>query len=262
MWLAGHRLALHAVGFLQHALDQVHAARHRLGGAAGVLDAERLQARALGQALLRHQALDLVGLAAQAHHQHGGEVGVPGVAAERAPQHQQFFAVAGGGAAGAVRERDHAVDIRIVGQRFRMDVATELVGDRARRGRRAVHAGQHADVVARGDAPVAAHDAHERGRRVDERGGVHAGADVVCALEVGEREVVRVHVLAGRDGLRREADDLVVAPHRRALGDRAHRDLVPGRDQARHRDAFALDARAAQAIGGARSPRRRPGGCG
>ncbi len=179
MWLALHRLALDAVGLLQQALDDLHAARHRLGGAAGVLDAEGLQARAFGQALLRHQALDLVGLAAQADHQHGGEVGVLGITAQRAAQHQQLLAIAGRGAARAVRECDHAVDVGVVGQRLGMDVAPELVGDRARRGGRAVDAGQHADVVARRDAAVVAHDAHEGGRLVDVRGRVHAGADLV-----------------------------------------------------------------------------------
>jgi hypothetical protein len=59
-------------------------------------------------------------------------------------------------------------------------------------------------------------------------------------------EVVRMHVLAGRDRLACEADDLVVAAHRLALGDGAHRDLVAGRDQAARR--HALDRRAADQL--------------
>ena len=200
-----HRLALDAVGFLQQALDELHTARHRLCGAPGVLDAEGMQARTFGQTLLRHQALNLVGLAAEPDHQHRGEVGMLGIATQRAAQHQQLFAVAGGGAALSVGQRDDAVDVRIVGQRLGVDVAAELISDRPRRGGRAVDAGQHADVVARRDAAIVAHDAHEGGGLVHVRGGVHAGAHLVCALEGRERQVVRVHVLARCDGLRRES---------------------------------------------------------
>ena len=59
-------------------------------------------------------------------------------------------------------------------------------------------------------------------------GRVRAGAGLVRAREVGERQVVRVHVLAGRDGLRGVADDLVVAAHRLAGGDRRVAILWPG----------------------------------
>ena len=49
-----------------------------------------------------------------------------------------------------------------VRERLGMDVAAEVVGDRARHRRRAVHRGQDADVVARRDAAVGAHDARRR----------------------------------------------------------------------------------------------------
>ena len=41
---------------------------------------------------------------------------------------------------------------------------------------------------------------------------------------------MHVHVVARRDRLRGEADDLVVAMHRLTLGHGAHGDLVPGGD--------------------------------
>ena len=134
------------------------------------------------------------------------------------------------------------------GQCLGVDVAPEVVGDRARRGGRAVHRGQHADVVARGDAAVGADDALEGRRLGDVGGGQRAGAGVVRAREVAERQVVRVHVLAGRDRLRRAADDLVVAPHGLALGDRTRGDLVARRHQAGDGDALVGQHRAAEQL--------------
>ncbi len=162
-----HRLALHAVGFFEHPLHQLDAACHRLGGTAGVLDAEAVQPAAFLQAFLLHQPADLVGLAAQPHQQQCTEVGMPCVTAERAAQDLQRLAFAVGGAAGAVRQRHHAVDVGVAFQRPRVDVATEVVGNGPRHRGRAVDAGQHADVVARGHAPVGPHDALEGGRLGD-----------------------------------------------------------------------------------------------
>jgi hypothetical protein len=71
-----------------------------------------------GEPLLFHQAGDLVRLAAQADDEDRREVGVPCVAAQRAAQQLQRLAVARRGAAAAVRERDHAVDVRIRRQRL------------------------------------------------------------------------------------------------------------------------------------------------
>ena len=49
---------------------------------------------------------------------HDGEVRMPRVAAERAAQDLQRLAGAVGRAAAAVRERDHAVDVGILGERL------------------------------------------------------------------------------------------------------------------------------------------------
>jgi hypothetical protein len=90
----------------------------------------------------------------------------------------------------------------------------EVVGDGARRGGRAVHAGQHADVVARGHAAVArtmpwkvAGVGFEgRGRRA--RPGSCARAKSLKA------RLCVCTCWPGAMSLRGAADDLVVAPHR------------------------------------------------
>ncbi len=132
------------------------------------------------------------------------------------------------------------------GQRRRIALAREMIGDGAGGSRRAVHAGQDADVVAGGHPAIGPLDAHERGfapRRI----GLDVGAEGVVALEIAHRQVVRVHVLAGRDRPAGEADDLVVAAHRLAGGDRPGGDLVPGRDQAL--DDHVLGGGAADELG-------------
>ena len=73
---------------------------------------------------------DLVRLAAEPDHQHAGEIGVPRVAAERAAQELHPFAVRIHPAAGAVRQRDDAVDVR---EASASALAREMVGDAARR---------------------------------------------------------------------------------------------------------------------------------
>ena len=57
-----------------------------------------------------------------------------------------------------------------------------------------------------------------------------------------------VHVLAGCDGLRGVADDLVVAPYRLAGGDGLGGHLVAGRHEAGHGHAFLRQHRTAQQL--------------
>ena len=117
-------------------------------------------------------------------------------------------------AAGAVGKRHHAIDIGKVLQRQRIPLPREMVGDGARRRRRAVDARQNADVVARRDPAVSAPDTHES-RFAQRRGRFHIGADGVIAGKVAlvrsHVEVMRMHMLAGRNGLAGKTDDLVVA---------------------------------------------------
>ncbi len=87
-WAAGtgSRVTRLASGRIrQHLADSLDAARHRLGRAAAVLDAEGDEVGAFLQSVLRHKAVNRVGLAAQAEHQHGGEIGVACMTARCTP---------------------------------------------------------------------------------------------------------------------------------------------------------------------------------
>jgi hypothetical protein len=99
-------------------------------------------------------------------------------------------------AAARVRERDDAVD---VGKGFERGAAVVL-RDVLRDGRRAIHGGEDADVVARRHAAVGTNDALEgRGRRSRHRRLVRL-AEGVVAGEVPHLEVVGVDVLPGAIG--------------------------------------------------------------
>jgi hypothetical protein len=98
-----------------------------------------------------------------------------------------------------VRERDHAVHAGEVVQ-----PVLELPRDQLCDGRRAVHARNHADVVARRDSSVGADDALKSRRRVDVLRRFDVGAERVVAFEVTHRDVVDVDVIACFDVPRRE----------------------------------------------------------
>ena len=163
------------------------------------------------------------------------------VASHGAPEHIDRLAVGVHAAAGLVGEGDDAVDVG-VGIQSVFEVPRHL----PRHGGRAVDAGENADVVARCDAPVGTYDALEGRRLGDEFRRRHQLAKGVVALEVAHRHVLHMHVFAGKDVARGEADDLVVAPHRLSLLHFAHRDLVPGGNLALDRDVAFLDQRGAR----------------
>ena len=116
--------------------------------------------------LLLHQAADLVGLAAEADDHHRREV-------RRAAHSRRACGAAPAAARRRCRSRSRRrASARSTPSTFgkrssarRVGVAPEVVGDRARHRRRAVHRGQDADVVARRDAAVGADDAVEGRRR-------------------------------------------------------------------------------------------------
>ena len=72
-------LALDSVGTRQHLLNEGNAFVHRLARAAAVLDVEDPKVLAFFERAVRQPGIDLVGLAAQAHHQHAGKVDVGGI---------------------------------------------------------------------------------------------------------------------------------------------------------------------------------------
>ena len=162
------------------------------------------------------------------------------VTGQRAAQQLQGLALGVHRATGAVRERHDAVHLRVVRQGFGKYVPAEAVGDGARHRGRTVHRGQDADVVARGHAAVAAHNAHESGRlRHQHRGaGVQRGDLRGIAFEIGHAQVVHMHMLATAYGLRGKADDLAVATHRRTGLHIAHRHFVARRNQAADGEAL------------------------
>ena len=165
-----------------------------------------------------------------------------GVAPLRALERLVALALGGEAAAGAVHERDDAVDVGVLLQ----DAGPgDGLGHEAGHRGRAVHAGQDADVVARADLAVGAAEALEGGARLGRQQLLVARilGEGVVALEGGERAVVRVHVAAGRDVLGGEADDLAELEDRLALGDRLRRHLVAAHHAGRRLDALHGDAR-------------------
>jgi hypothetical protein len=144
-------------------------------------------------------------------------------------------------------ERDHAVDVRIVGEALRREPRRDLVHDCGR----TVDRRQHADVVARRDFAVGAHDAVKArasfsGQQID---GPVVRAVRIVAVELAELEVVAMHERAGRNLGRREADHVVVLAHGLALPDEPRRDLVAGRDLALAHKVFRRHRRADRNIG-------------
>src|SRR5580698_9016113 len=127
------------------------------------------------------------------------KVRMHGVAREGAAQDVDARAHRIDAAAEAVRQGDHAVDVRIIGEYLRMDIAPEIIGDGARNGRRAIHTREDTDVITRRDPPVFTANAHERGGLVDETGRVLVDTEYMFALELRHAEIVDMHVLAWRN---------------------------------------------------------------
>ena len=238
-------LALDGVSARQHLLNECNAFVHRLARAAAVLDVEDAKVLAFFERAVRQPGIDLVGLAAQADHQHASKVDVGGVAGQSALQNFHAQAITVHAAAGAVCQRHHAVHVGKVFERSRVGAARKMVGNGARCGSRAIDAGQNADVIARGYAAVGALDAHELCFELGRRR-LDIGTNGVVARKVAlvrpHVEVVRVHMLAGGDGLAGKTNDLVVAAHRLAGGQCACGHLMAGRYEAAHGDVFNLCA--------------------
>ncbi|MNO95576.1 hypothetical protein D3C76_872210 [compost metagenome] len=236
------RLALHLVGLGQQRLDLLDTGGDGFAGAADTLDGEGAQLGAGLQALGFQQAFDLVGFAAQADDQHGSEIGVYGVPGQGATQQAQGFTAGVHRTAGAVGQRYHAVDVRVIGQHFRVDVAAKMVGHGPGHGRRAVHRGEDADVVAGGDPAIGAHDALE----LRLAAGLAAGVDTegVVTGEIAHLHVVHMHVFTGVDGLRGKADDLPVTAQGLALLHTFGSKLVARGDRLAHGNRLGVQAQA------------------
>ena len=98
--------------------------------------------------------------------------------------------------------------------------------------------------------------------------GARQRGEGVLALELAHRQVLRVHVLAGCDVARGEADHLAVAAHGLAARDRAGGHLVPERDRLADRRPLAREHRPGSerragdddAVAGVEAKRERDGG--
>src|SRR6185437_11965273 len=95
-------------------------------------------------------------------------------------------------------------------------VLLEDVGDKARDMGAAIHGGEDADIVAGGDPAIRAADAVERRRQIEVRHWLDVDAIGVILVEIAHAAVLRMHMLAGRDGPGGKADDLAIPNDRLA----------------------------------------------
>ena len=190
----------------------------------------------------------LVHLAAEADDDVGGDVRVLRVARQHPLERPVVLAEQHLPAPRLVRDRDDAVDVRVVPPDVLEPLSHELA-----HARRAVDGGDDGDVVARPDAPVrpleAVEGAHALGRIVVD--GLDVDADLVLLLQLADREVLDVDMIAHVDLRGREADDLAVAPDGLADPRRTPCDLVTGPDVLTNLDpaAVVLDDRSGRDVG-------------
>jgi len=228
----------------QHGLDGLDAHLDRGARAADILDIEAAQRVFFHAAERFHNRRDLVHFATQTHKQDRRHIGLGGIAHQRAAQNVRALARRHA-ATQAVIDRQHAVDIRVSLERI---AAIEVIGNCAHHGRRAVHRGDDADVVARADIAVRAHITLEGGRLGKLGRIVLALAESIIALEFAHRQVVHMDMPAALDVAGCKTDDLVVAAHRLALFDVARRHLVARRNHVAHAQALGLDFCARQEL--------------
>jgi hypothetical protein len=168
--------------------------------------------------------VDLVGLAAEAQKEHSGEVGMGGIPRKDAAEKICGFTVLGHSAAGAMGNRNDAIYIRIGLKHLRSEVSGDTPGYCGG----AVDCREDTNVVASGDAAVGPDDSLEgRGLGGIQQGdGSRFGTTGVVAFEVAGDEVVGVDVVANRNGLGCEPNDLIELSDGLARGDSVEGHLV------------------------------------
>ena len=116
LWRAGE-----GVSGGEHGFDLGDAVRDGGAGSAFLLNGGGADVVAGGE---RDDVGWLVLLAAEAEHEHGGEVGMVGIAGGGAAENVGGFSAAGHAAAGGVSERDDAVDVREIGETLGLSADT------------------------------------------------------------------------------------------------------------------------------------------
>ena len=181
---------------------------------------------------------DLIDFAAQSYKYISGDVRMSGEPGQRALQQVNLRAAVVRAAAAFVGQSDDTVDMREVAQR----ITAEPLGHIARDRRRAVHRRDDRDVVARPGASIGTSKAIE-GATLLARHDIdrtHISPERIVVLQPADVQIVRVDVLARRDGCGGEADHLPVAPHRGADLNRLERHLVPRRHRRSQHDSPAI----------------------
>jgi len=175
MWLALTGSRFHLVGLFEQPCTSSTPCATVFAVPPVVLDVEGVELRASVDRLpAPTKPEDLVRLAAEPDDQDRREVRVLRITAERRAQHCTGCRRCRR-AAGAVRQRDHAVDVRILSRALREWMSRRKRSAIARAtGRRAVHRGQDADVMRVAMPPIGAPNAHEVAGVVDELRRVHA----------------------------------------------------------------------------------------
>ena len=145
----------------------------------------------------QHQR-NLVCFAAQAEHQHGSKIGMPGMAPDGPLQHAEAFVVGRRAAARTMHDGNDAVDIGIV---IKDAAFLYLSGNVLGHRRRAIHRSDDADIVAGANPAVLA--------AIPLKGGAlcirhHVGlagrlAISIVALKISHRDIVYVDMLSRRD---------------------------------------------------------------
>ncbi|MCY1534226.1 hypothetical protein D9M68_695890 [compost metagenome] len=221
-----------AGGDRQHLLDAFDTPIDHLPRATDLLNGHGLEGVGLGKPVALLHLVDLEGLAAQAHQQGSAQIGIGGIAPLGAAENLVALASQIHGTAGAVHERNDAIDIGILVEDAG---AVDRLGHEFGDGGRAVHRSQNADIVAGAHLAIGAAIALE-GRALGD--GHHVGRNGALgkSVVVGQRAVgaahatiVLVHPIAGHNGILGKADDLPEFDDRLARADGTGGELVAAR---------------------------------
>ncbi len=140
----------------EHLPNAGHTLTHRCPGAARPLDRQGLKERPSLEIHAFQEKIHIVEFAAQSSDQHACEIWVPGITRNRTLEDVETFR-ATPPARGPVAKGDHPIDMGKLSEPITPKGLSDITGHRGR----AVHKGEHPNVVARGNATIWPHDAFE-----------------------------------------------------------------------------------------------------